>query len=207
MSVCLAVTKGIAVSSLGLYAGILTTTSLVTIVTPLEVLSQHLSPVVCKIGELASFLGTLSTGFFAASFFAAPPHLRHPYLLYGALVAPVSALYLWGISRCNHKIKYNQKKREEQSKSPQGPQLSDSVVDLGKENKCDAPAGHPPINNDGAKCPFGSATVTHCPPSADAHRPKRCQKKINCHLAVVTLATVAGFISSVVGIYGEGQLA
>lgn len=207
MSVCLAVTKGIAVSSLGLYAGILTTTSLVSLATPLEVLSQHLSPVVCKIGELASALGALSTGFFAASYFGAPPHLRHPYLLYGALVAPVSAIYLWAISRCNHKSSYCQKKKAAKSKGTNAQQLSDSVVDLGSDNKSGAPAGHPPISDDGAKCPFGSATVTNSPASADSHRPKKCQKKINCHLAIVTLATIAGFVSSVVGIYGEGHFA
>lgn len=204
MSVCLAVTKGIAVTSLGLYAGVLTTTTLVSYITPLEVLSQHLSHVVCKIGEVASVLGTLSTAFFAASYFGAPPHLRHPYLLYGALVAPVSAIYLWGISRCNHKYYCHKKSQEPEKKTP-SPQLSESVVDLGNESK--PPTGHPAITNDGSKCPFGSAAVTHSPSSTDAHRPAKCQRKIIGHLSLITIATIAGFASSVIGVYGEGQIA
>ncbi|QLQ80756.1 hypothetical protein HG537_0E01110 [Torulaspora globosa] len=205
MSVCLAVTKSIAISSLGIYAGMLTTTTLVSYITPLKVITQHLSPVICKLGEIASFLATLSTGFFAASYFGAPPHLRHPYLLYGALVAPVSALYLWGISRCNHKY-YNKRgcHHGDEAEGASAPQLNDSVVDLGK----DAPAGHPAISeNSTAKCPFGSAAATGAPVAKDCHRPPRCQAKIVAHLTLISAATVAGFVASVVGLYGEGKFA
>ncbi|QLL33198.1 hypothetical protein HG536_0E01090 [Torulaspora globosa] len=201
MSVCLAVTKSIAVSSLGIYAGMLTTTTLVSYITPLKVITQHLSPVICKLGEVASVLATLSTGFFAASYFGAPPHLRHPYLLYGALVAPVSALYLWAISRCNHKYysKRGCRRGGDAEDASSAPQLNDSVVDLGK----DAPAGHPAISeNSSAKCPFAPASKEcHC------HRPPRCQAKIVAHLTLISAATVAGFVASVVGVYGEGQFA
>lgn len=200
MSVCLAVTKSIAVSSLGIYAGIVTTSTVVSYITPLDVITKHLSPVICKLGELASALGLVSSGFFAASYFGAPEQLRHPYLLYGALVAPVSAAYLWAISRCNHKY-YN--KRHCEQKKAESPQLNESVVDLGK----DAPAGHPAITNDGAKCPFGSAAANNEPASNDAHRPVNCHRKIVSHLTLITLATIAGFVASVVGVYGEGQFA
>lgn len=203
MSVCLSVTKSIAISSLGIYAGMLTTTTLVSYITPLEVISQHLSHVICKLGEFATALGAVSTGFFAASYFGAPPQLRHPYLLYGALVAPISAVYLWAISRCNHKY-YSKRPRAERSGSEDktSATLNDSVVDLG------APAGHPPLGNDPtAKCPFGSAAATNAPVSKDCHRPPRCQAKIVAHLTVISVATVAGLVASIVGVYGEGQFA
>lgn len=201
MSVCLAVTKSIAVSSLGIYAGIVTTSTLVSYIMPLDVISKHLSPVICKLGELASALGMVSSTFFAASYFGAPLPLRHPYLLYGALVAPVSAAYLWAISRCNHKYYSKRHCAQSDEKKSDSPQLNDSVVDLGKET----PAGHPPIANDGAKCPFGSAAATNEPASVDAHRPVNCQRKIVSHLTLISLATIAGFVASVVGVYGEGQ--
>lgn len=203
MSVCLAVTKSIAVSSLGIYAGIVTTSTLVSYITPLDVISKHLSPVICKLGELASALGVLSSGFFAASYFGAPQRLRHPYLLYGALVAPVSAAYLWAISRCNHKYYGKRHCAHNKEKKSESPQLNESVVDLGN----DAPHGHPPITDNGAKCPFGSAAATNEPASKDHCRPVNCQRKIVSHLTVVTLATIAGFVASVVGVYGEGQFA
>lgn len=202
MSVCLAVTKSIAVSSLGIYAGMLTTTTLVSYITPLEVLKQHLSPVICKLAEVASVLATVSTGFFAASYFGAPLHLRHPYLLYGALVAPVSALYLWAISRCNHKY-YSKRSCRGADAEKSAPEINDSVVDLGT----DVPAGHPAVSDSGAKCPFGSAAANGAPAAKDCHRPPKCQAKIVAHLTLISAATVAGFVAAVVGVYGEGQFA
>lgn len=200
MSVCLGVIKSIAVSSLGLYAGTLVTGTLVSYVTPLEVISQHLKPVVCKLGEFASVLATLSTGFFSLSYFGAPPQLRHPYLLYGALVAPVSGLYLWAISRCNHKCSSSRKNHcpvGRANHADPAPPLNDSVVDLGPVPETDGDA----------KCPFGSAAATNGTAAQDAHRPQACQSKIVTHLTLISVATVAGFVASVVGVYGEGQFA
>lgn len=205
MSVCLGITKGIAVSSLGLYAGILTTSTILTYASPLDVISQHLRSAVCKVGEAASALGALSTGFFALSFFGAPSHLRHPYLIYSALVAPVSALYLWGISRCSHKCHAKSKDERTAQEKAQGkshdanPPLSDSVVDLGAEK---IPQGHPAVK-EGAKCPMGSAAVTHSPAETDHARTPACKIKFARHLALVTGIAVAGFVQSVIGLYGE----
>ncbi|GAV52348.1 hypothetical protein ZYGR_0AG03390 [Zygosaccharomyces rouxii] len=204
MSVCLGVTKGIAVSSLGIYAGILTTGTICTYMVPLDVITKHLRSVVCRVGEAASALGILSTGFFSLSYFGAPSHLRHPYLIYSALVAPASALYLWAISRCNHKCHAKSKLAEEgktsEDKQGQSPPLGDSVVDLGADPK--VPSGHPPVK-EGAKCPMGSAVVTDEPADKDLARPPACQSKFAKHLAVVTCFAIVGFLQSVIGVYGE----
>ncbi|CAR26368.1 hypothetical protein ZYGR_0H01770 [Zygosaccharomyces rouxii] len=204
MSVCLGVTKGIAVSSLGIYAGILTTGTICTYMVPVDVITKHLNSVVCRVGEVASALGLLSTGFFSLSYFGAPSHLRHPYLIYSALVAPASALYLWAISRCNHKC-HAKSKIAEQGKTngdnkTQSPPLGDSVVDLGADSK--VPSGHPPVK-EGAKCPMGNAVVTNEPSSTDYARPAGCQSKFAKHLAVVTGVAIIGFLQSVIGVYGE----
>lgn len=204
MSICLGFTKGIAVSSLGLYAGILTTSSICTYMVPLDVISQHLRSVVCKVGETASALGLLSTGFFSLSFFGAPSHLKHPYLIYSALVAPLSALYMWGISRCNHKhhakVKDAEEGKAEDGKQDQSPPLGDSVVDLGSDPK--VPSGHPSVK-EGAKCPMGYAAVTDEPASKDHARSSGCQSKFCRNLFIVTGFAIVGFLQSVIGIYGE----
>lgn len=202
MSVCLGITKGIAVSSLGLYAGILTTSTILTYASPVDVITEHLRAAVCKVGEAASVLGALSTGFFALSFFGAPPHLRHPYLIYSALVAPASALYLWGISRCSHKChakKQSKEKTPERESQNPTPTLSDSVVDLGAEK---LPQGHPAVK-EGSKCPLGNAAVTNAPAETDRARTPGCKNKIVTHLAIVTGFAVIGFVQSVIGVYGE----
>lgn len=204
MSVCLGVTKGIAVSSLGIYAGILTTGSLCSYMIPSHVITEHLRSAVCRIGEAASTLGLLSTGFFSLSYFGAPTHLRHPYLIYSALVAPASALYLWAISRCNHKChaksKLSKEGKTDENKQGQNTPLGDSVVDLGADSK--VPSGHPPVK-EGARCPMGCAVVTDEPANADLARSPGCYSKFAMHLTVVTGLAIAGFVQSVIGVYGE----
>lgn len=198
-------------SSLGIYAGILTTGTICTYMVPIDVITKHLRSVVCRVGEVASALGLLSTGFFSLSYFGAPSHLRHPYLIYSALVAPASALYLWAISRCNHKChakaKSAEKKTDQEKPSESGnqgqsqsPPLGDSIVDLGEDAK--VPSGHPPVK-EGAKCPMGNAVVTDEPAQTDLARPPACQSKFAKHLAVVTGVAVLGFLQSIIGVYGE----
>lgn len=59
MSVCLAITKGIAVSSIGLYSGLLASASLITSTTPLEVLTGSLTPTLTTLKNAATALGAL----------------------------------------------------------------------------------------------------------------------------------------------------
>ena len=136
MSVCLAITKGIAVSSIGLYSGLLTSASLITSTTPLEVLTGSLSPTLAALKNAATALGAFASTFFCVSFFGAPPSLRHPYLLYGMLAAPLSSFVLGCASYCNSR-KYSKVSKESslfpEDSKPVVSELSDSIIDLGDD--------------------------------------------------------------------------
>ncbi|CCE64892.1 hypothetical protein TPHA_0J00690 [Tetrapisispora phaffii CBS 4417] len=224
MSVCLGVTKTIAVSSLGLYAGLLTTTTIVTAATPISVLVPHrkdendtvltkyVKAIVCNLGKLSTVLSGLSTVFFGFSYFKAPASAQHPYLLYGMAVAPATFGYLYISSKVSHFIASRSNKTAKADKSP-SPQtsLGDSTVDLGKDFK------HPKIDsNSDAKCPFSPAAANQdpkCPfgssadgyPSETAHA--NCNASMVRDLAIISVFSIAGFAQSVLGIYGEGQFA
>ncbi|EDO18202.1 hypothetical protein Kpol_543p32 [Vanderwaltozyma polyspora DSM 70294] len=202
MSVCLGVTKTIAVSSLGLYAGLLTTTTLVTASAPIDLLLprtnenpivNYFKSIVCSVGKISTVLSGLSTIFFGASYFGSPLSLRHPYLIYGMVIAPISAAYLYGASLFAHR---HPSADQEKNNSP-SPALDDSTVDLGKDFK------HPKITpGEAGKCPFGSKTSIEA--SSESSR-KNCNASIVAHLSVVTVFTILGFVQSVVGLYGEGH--
>ncbi|KAM3161235.1 Autophagy-related protein 33 [Lachancea thermotolerans] len=98
MSVCLAVTKTVAVSSLGIYCGMLTSACVASYAAPVDVLTQLAKPA-RAIARVGGALAAASSAFFALSYFGAPAHWRHPYLLYGMLVAPVSAAYVAVVAR------------------------------------------------------------------------------------------------------------
>lgn len=213
MSVYLGITKTVAISSLGLYAGILTSTTLITTTTPVSIMLSHtkdasddsitkyVKSIICNIGKASTILSGLATGFFGLSYFFSPSSLRHPYLIYGMLVAPASIGYLYVASRCAH---YHHCKKQsvtdEEKKASPSPaaSLSDSTVDLGKDFK------HPKIDakDSSAKCPFGTASTSN-----NEAAKKHCNSSMLTHLSVVTVFTIAGFVQSVLGVYGEGQFA
>lgn len=89
------ITKTVAVSSLGLYTGLLASSSIVNICSPIDGIKKTLNDIYCKLGETGSALGTLSTTAFAIAYFLN----KKPYMLCGLLAAPVSGIYLWATSK------------------------------------------------------------------------------------------------------------
>lgn len=82
MSVCLAVTKSVATLSLGIYTGIVTTRSISN--TNEGLFSKR------AINLVTGGLALSSTIFFGLSYFGAPLHWKHPYLLYCFVGVPIS---------------------------------------------------------------------------------------------------------------------
>ncbi|KAL3232605.1 Autophagy-related protein 33 [Nakaseomyces bracarensis] len=162
MSTCLAVTKGIAISSLGLYAGLVATGSLLVVddaVTPTnESKRKIIKALLCKVG---AGLGVVSTVMFGLIYASSPSYGRHPYLLYAMLTAPATSLHMYLSKRTlARKLRQLQEKKitdekhtvattEEEKAAPDtskisyaaaaavgnvdGGELSESVVDLGIE--------------------------------------------------------------------------
>ena len=185
MSVCLCVIKSIAVSSLGLYAGILTTSTVLsslsptaTILSSLDIVTRtHLKPLLNKLFLTANVFGSVATGFFAMSYFGAPPAVRHPYLFYSMLVAPLSSIYLYIV-----------KSNIERETLVQG---DDTSADTARTS---------------IKLSESSETEDEAYTGAVPTLGKRSLRAVG-HLLLATTVAVLGFTQSVVGLYGEGQFA
>lgn len=219
MSVCLAVTKTIAVSSLGLYCGILSTTTTVALVTPLDVLVTHFKKPFKRVVGFSGVLAGLSSVFFAVSYFGAPVAWRHPYLLYGMCVGPLSVGYLAGMTvlgRCRC-----QRRREAAAgRSVTGEpldvvaaaataatdddddddaELGESLVDLGNSEHHDkspqAVSQHQDITPQRGECAEKRGSA------------RGIQSTMVFQLCLLTGVSLLGFVQSVVGVHGEGLFA
>ena len=195
MSVCLAITKGIAVSSIGLYSGLLASASLITSTTPLEVLTGSRTPTLTTLKNAATALGAFASTFFCVSFFGAPPSLRHPYLLYGMLAAPLSSFVL-GCASNYQSRKYSKVSKESslfpEDSKPAASELSDSIIDLGEDN-------HASENTSRDGKP---AATTVSKPAEALHTGPPIHTK---NLIAATAIAIVGFVQAVIGVYGEGQ--
>ncbi|CUS22722.1 LAQU0S06e04566g1_1 [Lachancea quebecensis] len=203
MSVCLAVTKTVAVSSLGIYCGMLTSACVASYAAPVDVLTQLARPA-RAIARVGGALAAVSSAFFALSYFGAPAHWRHPYLIYGMLVAPVSAAYVAVVARTRSaRCRRACEKRRAKSASTPAPTpasaasesaLGDSVVDLGAAAAAaeTAPEDHVTPSDHVPGSP-------HVTPSSAA-----CARAAARHVAVLLVPAAAGLLGSVLGLYGEG---
>lgn len=97
-SLGLKISKTVAISSLGLYAGLLTTSSVINICSPIDAIKKTINTIYCRLGETGCLLGILTTASFAVSCLLmknAPSNQEKKNLFFGLLAAPASGLYLW----------------------------------------------------------------------------------------------------------------
>ena len=151
MSVCLAVTKTLAISSLGVYAGILTTSTIIinsnpthVILSSLDIITQtQLKKLINNIVTSTGIIGTFSSLCFAISYFGLPKIWKHPYLLYGMSIPPIITTYLclYRASWTKQTILSQQQQKDEidtqinDSKAILMKDLDDSIVDLNDDQK------------------------------------------------------------------------
>lgn len=176
--------KTVAVASLGLYAGLMTSTTLIASVTPLSVLNDSLKSVLCKLGCWSTVLGSIATGSFATSYFLAEKSQRTTIQVVGALVAPITGLSLWLSSKVNH---------------------CQSNLHRRASGGDDLPKGHPKVGSDAPACPFSKKDETS---AVNLHsgsiKSNKCYNAMLCHLSVVTFATCGIFVKSVYdGFHGQ----
>ncbi|SCU77385.1 LAFA_0A01486g1_1 [Lachancea sp. 'fantastica'] len=211
MSVCLAVTKTIAVSSLGIYCGTMCSATILAQFTPLDVVKSQLMGPAKIVARVAASLATVSSIFFGLSFFGAPASLHHPYLLYGMLVAPVSAAYM-GLTmsfRRPRKCREQCSKRAEKqsttaptsvaaTEAQETPDLSldESVVDLGQST-----ASH---DEDETTVAATTGTTTGTTTTTQSDHVTAHSSKCLRPIPVLFGISVLGFVQSVLGLYGEG---
>lgn len=209
MSLCLGITKTIAISSLGLYAGVLSASTILSlnkhtsiILSNLDIINKaQIKQIINKIFQFGNVIGGLSTAFFGLSYFGAPIHWKHPYLLYGMLIAPISNLYLYylkGSIENELRVQSIGNKKDLTSTDPKPIQITEdndsntsptsstneSIVDLGQN---------------GSQSPFAES-------NAEVLESTRsfCNS-IGTRLLLTTAISVVGLVQSVIGVYGEGN--
>lgn len=145
-SLGLKISKTVAISSLGLYAGLLATSSVVNICSPIDAIKKTMNTIYCRLGETGCLLGTVSTVSFAISCLLSKnvsDGQEKTSLFAGLLAAPASGLYLWLSSKV---VDFMSKFSTNQNQP---------AVEV------DLPPNHPSIYNEKGeklKCPF-SKTV------------------------------------------------
>ncbi|KAL6942223.1 hypothetical protein ACO0QE_003391 [Hanseniaspora vineae] len=211
MSICLGVIKTVGVTSLGIYTGMVTTSTILLYNRPCkeifgskeESLSTHPSiaqKIVSKLSKIALGLLTISGICFGAAYYDVPASHKHPYILYAALVTPLTYLYGMGLTFfCPVKGCVPPPKHH-----PSDLQNTTTTNGAAEEAKC-------PVSGQTAESSSSSATGASCPFSklASTKSTNYCPLHFNIstHLIVLSLLSTVGFAQSVFGLYGEGQLA
>ncbi|SMN18665.1 similar to Saccharomyces cerevisiae YGR049W SCM4 Potential regulatory effector of CDC4 function [Maudiozyma saulgeensis] len=169
--------KAIAISSLGLYAGLLTSTTAITSIAPLNVIKRNLTHVWYMYGVAGGALATTSTAAFGLCYYISSGNARDYLSLIGALIGPLtgSMVYISSLLKFDYKPK-------------------SSIPNL--------PPNHPSVISDDGEiktCPFGNGEE-----SKDKSRPSpgdSCGSglltPININLAIVSTISVASFVKIV----------
>ncbi|CCK70149.1 Scm4p KNAG_0D04030 [Huiozyma naganishii CBS 8797] len=183
--------KGIAISSLGLYAGLVSTTTAVKVLAPANVSKNSLGHTYCIIAIGGTIIGLTATATFGVSYYLSPS--KDASLLFSLAVVPVTGLYLWASNKivsCFFAV-------GSESRRPE-PESTGKNVEL--------PPNHPSVygeNGEKLKCPFGNGA------DSAAKRPtlsgkilawQGCQKilsSMNPHLVVASTAGIIGFSKAV----------
>lgn len=196
------ISKTIAVSTLGLYAGILSTSTLVKIASPKDIVSSEIKHIYCILGIGSSIIGGLTTGAFAISYLLSTRCCCSTYLLYGLLVAPVTGGYLWTVDKLKNKLSFMNKTDSKK----------DDTADKNTEataSKVELPPSHPPIVNESGEklaCPFANGKAKSTKHSA-CHTKNvankvcgtvicqlhRAVKDITPHFIIVSVASITAF--------------
>ncbi|CCC66775.1 hypothetical protein NCAS_0A02170 [Naumovozyma castellii] len=164
MSTSLRITKTVAISSLGLYAGLLTSSSLVSTLTPLQTVSSQIRHLACVIGVYGSALAGLTTAAFGLTYSLSADSSRLAQLVYGLVGGPITYGYLYICSMKGRGGRGSSLvvEKEEGSRTPESshsdkmssPELVGSSEESSGTPK--VPFHHPPIGpNSTGECPFG----------------------------------------------------
>ncbi|CAL9733851.1 autophagy-related protein 33 [Monosporozyma servazzii] len=205
MSVCLGVIKGFAISSLGIYTGILSTSTIIaftkptsTILASLDIISKaQLTTLINEVFKVGNVIGAISTTLFGLSYWGAPKRWRHPYLLYAMLTTPLSTLYLYYVKKSiENRLRLQQAKTDSKpidiadENNTVDESIDGSVVDLGQ--KSTPPSSPAPSSR--------SITVN----DATVQNNALFCNSIGRKLLVTTVVSIAGLTQSIIGVYGEG---
>lgn len=195
----LGLAKGLAITSLGLYAGILSSQTAIQILTPIGTLKNGIRHFFCVFGVATSALATLSTLGFGFAYYFASNVQEAQYLLCGLAIGPLSSGYLMAVSSLINK--YQEKINDSPNLPPHHPSVKNSN---GEIQQCPFAKGQQqsasvPVNSDEkvATQPVQSASS-----SSSCLSPLFGAKRLtsmNTHLVVASCISVATFAQTVFG--------
>lgn len=175
------ISKTVAISSLGLYAGILTCSATITTFTPLDVVKGRLIHVWCAFGTAGSVLVATSSAAFGLNYYLSPDNAKDILSLFGSVVGPLTGAMIYASTLL--KSKTSPKKQE----MPEVP----------------LPPNHPSIvgeNGEVKQCPFGHGksdenSNSNSNSSGDCH--SSIFTPINVNLMVVSTISIITFVKVV----------
>lgn len=171
------ISKTVAISSIGLYAGILTCSATITTFTPLDVVKGRLIHVWCAFGTAGSVLAAASSAAFGLNYYLSPENARDTLSLFGSLVGPLTGamIYASTLIKCGTKPK--------KQENPQLPPNHPSVVGENGEIK---------------QCPFGKGKSEE---NSNSNSSSECQSSlcspINVNLMIVSTISICTFVKVV----------
>lgn len=179
MTITLADTsKAVAISSLGLYAGILSSSTAITSIAPLNVIKKGLTHVWYMYGFSSSVLATLSTLGFGLSYYISQENAKDNLSILGAIVGPITGAMIYASSLIEF-----------------GPPKRDQVVP-------NLPPNHPSVigeNGEIKECPFGKGNdkKNDDMPAPDDRCGSGLLTPININLAIVSTISVVSYCAIV----------
>lgn len=215
MSLCLGVTKTVAISSLGLYAGILSTSTILSfnkstsiILSNLDIINKaQIKQIINNVFQFGNIVGFLSTTFFGLSYFGAPNYWKHPYLLYGMLVSPLSNLYLFYLKRSiENKLRIqsinnnNNNNTVINNDGSKPIQISENFID---SNKSDHSTNESLV--DLGQTRSLSPSIQSGIDDILLKNTRSFCNSIALRLLFTTTFSIVGLVQSVIGVYGEGN--
>lgn len=216
MSTCLAVTKGIAVSSLGLYAGLVATGSILVVndnVTPTNKSKNDIiKALLCKVG---AGLGVVSTVMFGIIYASSPSYARHPYLIYAMLTGPATSLHMYLSKRTlERKLKNLKEKKITDEKHSPAPANEESEATAQADTSQISYAAAAAVGTvDGGELSESVVDLGIEKTMAQAEKDFEVQRQqeiveaettsLKRRFVAAALITVVGFTQSVLGLSGE----
>lgn len=219
MGACLTVIKVVGTASLGLYAGAVATNLtthdiLVQCLTATDITTAQRANAVIKdklraSARLLGALGSLATTAFLLAYTQAPPALKHPYLLYAALVAPIStAVYTVLIKADVTKYCEMQKAKKMRPSSANKQKKESLVSDL--DNSVYKDLGDVLTTSDEDDARSASAAQDEdeeIEQEVELHLNQKTLLSILNHVhlgdKITSVLSIAGFVLATVGLYGD----
>lgn len=140
MGTCLTVIKVVGTTSLGIYAGVIASNlsnygimshvlKTATVATSEKATGLVLGKIKTT-GALLASLGTIATGAFILAYTQAPRALKHPYLIYASLVAPLTSIIYLGLTRphLHQYCELKKMKKQRQAERPASKKHKQEVI-------------------------------------------------------------------------------